>query len=957
MMTGGAFGMKSLLPTATLLARQGQGQLQLQQQTVTRRTRTTRTTTTSTGVGLSLNHLREQGLFELDSVTGRIFKKQTKTRPSKQQQPPPPKPTQQQQPLFQIIVGLEIHAQLDIPTKLFSPAATNTNTEHNAWSDATSLSSLSSFTNNKNNKNNKNNNTSTPSSSNSSSSVGLSSLKLRPNSAMTTNTTMDTSCPISAMTATALHPLDVAVPGYLPVLVSKLAVQKAVLAAALFHCDIPSVSRFERKHYTYADLPSHYQVTQQRWPLAINGWLNATVNFPKQMQQQQKQQQKQSKLQPYTVTCRLHRIQLEQDTGKTINTTYTNLTSQPKGKTITTTQYSCVDFNRAGQALVEIVLAPDLRTPHEAATITETIRQLLKHIGVCNGRMEEGSFRCDVNVNLEEIICIQDEQQEQEQHDQNDNDEKNNNDKNNKDRNGNKLFSQQQQQQQTNRRKRSPRVEVKNLNSIRQVREAVEYEALRQAQIWWEEESKFHFEQEQQEQDNKNQTNSTSTTNMIALVGMESSKQGQLDMDNWQHDDKEKKKECHEITTTTTTTTTTTPLSVVVPTASETRMWNPSTKRTELIRIKDMEDDYRFLPEPDLPPLILYNDDNDDDNEQVNHENVTHKDHSDDNKAGSYTTITNHDANSRFLLLDGMDVSTFVQTYMPELPDQAILRLQNIYGLTEYQATVIARDPPAIAFLDHAIVVATAQTVANQQDQDGYETESSIPTSHTPSSSSNGASTKSTVCPNIHRCEIAILAANLMINTLFALVKEHSSSSSTSNKSNKNNNNASSSTTPSEESWDQTTSIHDSQVSSEQLGQIVALLYNRTLSKFMSQNLLRLLYTEIQGGIPAEVAQARGWKLIRNPHVIRDLCRDIVTKQPPDKLEKYAKGGKLQTKLLKYFAGQVMEACHGNADPELMRHILQQVLEEESSGNAIRNDNDDKNNINNNRDDSVTKKK
>ena len=104
-----------------------------------------------------------------------------------------------------------------------------------------------------------------------------------------------------------------------------------------------------------------------------------------------------------------------------------------------------MDFNRAGQALIEIVSEPDLRMPLEASAVTETRRQLLKHVGVCDGLMEKGSLRCDVNVNIEQVSDAASE---------------------------------------ARKPRRSPLVEVKNLNSIRQVREAVEFEVLRQAEEW-----------------------------------------------------------------------------------------------------------------------------------------------------------------------------------------------------------------------------------------------------------------------------------------------------------------------------------------------------------------------------------------------------------------------------------------------------------------------------------------
>jgi aspartyl-tRNA(Asn)/glutamyl-tRNA(Gln) amidotransferase subunit B len=309
-------------------------------------------------------------------------------------------------PVFQTIVGLEVHAQLEIPTKLFSSAAVST------------------------------------------------SLTQPPN--------------------TLVHPFDVAVPGVLP-MTSQSAVHAAILTAAALQCDIATISRFERKHYHYADLPFGYQVTQQRWPIARNGRLSCK-----------------------DFSVGIDRIQLEQDTGKTTTTTTTSIEN---GEQLSITK-SLVDFNRAGCALVEIVMNPDIRSSKHAAEAVETLRQLLKHIGTCNGRMEEGSLRVDLNVSIWPI-----------------NDDDNN-----------------QFIPNLNNR-----VEVKNLNSLRQVQQATEYEALRQAKLVSE----------------NNSSNNES-------------------------DDKNSR-----------------------VTFKETRTFHVKSGKTVLIRTKEGEEDYRFMPEPDLPPLVL----------------------------------------------------------------------------------------------------------------------------------------------------------------------------------------------------------------------------------------------------------------------------------------------------------------------------------------------------------------
>jgi aspartyl-tRNA(Asn)/glutamyl-tRNA(Gln) amidotransferase subunit B len=302
-------------------------------------------------------------------------------------------------PRFQTVIGLEIHAQLNIPTKLFSSCPRPTSTF------------------------------------------------AKPNS--------------------HIRPFDVSVPGFLPRL-SREAVHAAVLSAAALKCEIPHMSRFERKHYFYADLPLGYQVTQQRWPLAREGVLLCQFKPKKNGEKP---------MADSFFSPRIERIQLEQDTGKTIMVTR-------KDGTID----SLVDFNRAGCALIEIVFHPDLRSSIQAATTVETLRNLLRHIGTCDGKMEEGSLRCDLNVSVAPV-----------------------------DGEGDIL------------KRTGKRVEVKNLNSLRQIQAAAEYEAIRQVK---------------------------------ALL-----------------DEK--------------------------PTDQETRTFEVKSGKTIVMRTKEGVKDYRFMPEPDLPPIIL----------------------------------------------------------------------------------------------------------------------------------------------------------------------------------------------------------------------------------------------------------------------------------------------------------------------------------------------------------------
>lgn len=409
---------------------------------------------------------------------------------------------------YQVIVGLEIHAQLNVPTKLFSPARVSSNYHHN------------------------------------------------------------NNCPPN----TAVHPFDVAVPGVLPVL-SKAAVRAGVIAAAALNCAvIYPTSRFERKHYSYADLAHGYQITQQRWPLAADGMIACSIAVSKHQTKQ--------------IQCRVNRIQLEQDTGKTVSVSSTTSTT-PADATTTTVSSSRVDFNRAGMALVEIVTEPDLRSSAEAASAVRTVQQILQHTGTCLGKMEAGQFRVDCNVNLvpiteEEIVSSTTE-------------------------NGASSVSpSSSSSSQQSLLRKSPRVEVKNLNSIKQVQDCIQYEAIRQAELL-----------------------------------------------QWRGDNGE-----------------------TMPLFMETRTWNAATGETELIRRKDGEEDYRFLPEPDIPPVVL--------NERI---------------------------------LGVSTVQEFIEQNLPELPAAAMQRLVTDYGLSEYQAHVIVSgDSTAITFFDAAMKVAYYSADANVND-------------------------------------------------------------------------------------------------------------------------------------------------------------------------------------------------------------------------------------------------
>jgi aspartyl-tRNA(Asn)/glutamyl-tRNA(Gln) amidotransferase subunit B len=198
--------------------------------------------------------------------------------------------------------------------------------------------------------------------------------------------------------------VDAAFPGMLPVL-NRECVAQAVRTGLGLNAAINLESRFDRKNYFYADLPAGYQISQYEHPIVGRG--TVTIDLADGTSK------------PIGIT----RLHLEQDAGKSLH-------DQHPTK-------SWIDLNRAGVALMEIVSEPDMRSPEEAGAYLTKLRQILRYLGTCDGNMEEGSLRADVNVSVR--------------------------------RPGEGYRT---------------RCEVKNVNSIRFVMQAVEAEARRQIAVW-----------------------------------------------------------------------------------------------------------------------------------------------------------------------------------------------------------------------------------------------------------------------------------------------------------------------------------------------------------------------------------------------------------------------------------------------------------------------------------------
>ena len=198
--------------------------------------------------------------------------------------------------------------------------------------------------------------------------------------------------------------VDAAFPGMLPV-INKECVAQAVRTGLGLNARINLQSRFDRKNYFYADLPQGYQISQFEYPIVGEG----TVEIELQNGE--------------TRQIGITRLHMEQDAGKLLH-------DQDPSR-------SFVDLNRSGIALMEIVSEPDIRAPEEAGAYLRKLRQILRYLGTCDGNMEEGSMRADVNVSV---------------------------------RKAGEPFR--------------TRCEIKNVNSIRFVMQAIEAEAVRQIEIW-----------------------------------------------------------------------------------------------------------------------------------------------------------------------------------------------------------------------------------------------------------------------------------------------------------------------------------------------------------------------------------------------------------------------------------------------------------------------------------------
>jgi aspartyl-tRNA(Asn)/glutamyl-tRNA(Gln) amidotransferase subunit B len=207
---------------------------------------------------------------------------------------------------------------------------------------------------------------------------------------------------------TQANVLDLALPGTLPVL-NKGAVERAIRFGLAIGATVAPQSVFARKNYFYPDLPKGYQISQYEIPVVQGGSLTCVVT-PKNGE-------------PYVKTVRLTRAHLEEDAGKSLHEDYHGMTG--------------IDLNRAGTPLLEIVSEPDLRSSAEAVAYAKALHSLVVWLGICDGNMQEGSFRCDANVSV----------------------------------------------RRAGETKLGTRAEIKNLNSFRFLQQAIDFEVRRQIEL------------------------------------------------------------------------------------------------------------------------------------------------------------------------------------------------------------------------------------------------------------------------------------------------------------------------------------------------------------------------------------------------------------------------------------------------------------------------------------------
>ena len=437
--------------------------------------------------------------------------------------------------------------------------------------------------------------------------------------------------------------VDFALPGVLPVM-NREAARMAVKFGLAINAEINRKSVFARKNYFYPDLPKGYQISQLELPIVGKGSLAIDVDGERKI-------------------IGVTRAHLEEDAGKSLHEDFHGMTG--------------IDLNRAGTPLVEIVSEPDMRSAAEAVAYLKALHSLVTYLDICDGNMQEGSFRCDANVSVRPL--------------------------------GQQEFG--------------TRAELKNINSFRFVEKAIEFEVERQIDL---------------------------LENGGTVV-------------------------------------------------QETRLYDSNKNQTRSMRSKEEANDYRYFPDPDLPPMVL-----------------------DDEFIDS------------------------VRAELPELPEARRSRFVTDLGLSGYDAGVLTSTRELADYFETAVGVLPDK----------------------PKLIANWVSGE--------------LAGHLNKNSI---------------------------------------DISESQISAEELGQLVARIADNSISGKIAKDVFEAMWNG--EGSADDVIDKRGLKQISDDSAIEPIIDEVLASNPTQ-IEQY-KGG--QTKLLGFFVGQVMKATQGKANPKQVNELLRKKLD------------------------------
>jgi len=436
--------------------------------------------------------------------------------------------------------------------------------------------------------------------------------------------------------------VDVAMPGMLPTL-NKECVKQTIKTGLGLNAKINEYSEFARKNYFYADLPQGYQISQYDKPIVGEG--NVEVDLEDGS----------------IANIGIERIHIEQDTGKSSHDMHP--------------MKSFVDYNRAGVALMEIVTKPDVKTPEQAGAFLRKLRSIVRYLGTCDGNMDEGSMRCDVNVSVRPV--------------------------------GEEGFR--------------DRCEMKNVNSVKFVMDAIIAEAKRHVEVY--------------------------------------ENGGTI--------------------------------------SQETRKYNHHTNETTSLRSKENAHDYRYFPEPDLPPLVLTD-----------------------------------------------EIMEEARSEMIELPDVKKKRFVSDFGLSEYDASVIVVDKD---IADYFEVVAKIGKDAKK-------------------------------------------AASWLTSELFGVLKV------------------------------QGKKITESPVSATNLGELVSLIVDETISGKIAKDVFEIMIET--GNSPAKIVEEKGLKQVTDTSAIEKIVDEVIASSPENVA--LFKSGK--DRVMGWFVGQVMKATQGKANPGMVNKLIKEKL-------------------------------